>query len=115
AISTSWTNGRADKMIQTIMLVYERREMNARGEVVNSKRTSLVSIPKQKFIDGLQREPARIPKMEEFVYRPSIALEAIDVNDAPYAIEPFNPAYVSYFSGIGMGSCPFVYCRGGAD
>ena len=39
------------------------------------------------------------------------------MNGAPYAIEPFNPAFVSYFSGTNFeeGSCPFVYCRGGSD
>jgi hypothetical protein len=89
----------ADKDIQTIAL------------------GSLATIPKQKFIDGLQRKPPRIAKTPEFVYGPSIALDAIDVNGASYAIKPFNPASVSYFSGFNMqiGSCPFVYCRGADD
>jgi hypothetical protein len=95
----------ADKQIQTIAIVYE----------MNGKRISLARMPKQIFIDALRREPPRFAKTPKFVYGPSIALDAIDVNGASYAIEPFNPAYVSYFSGIFMGSCPFVYCRGGSD
>jgi len=95
----------ADKQIQTIAIVYK----------MNAKQRSLGSMPKQKFIEGLQREPPRIAKATEFVYGPSIALDALDVNGAPYAIEPFNPAYVSYFSGLEIGSCPFVYCRSDPD
>jgi hypothetical protein len=98
---------RADKELQTIAVVYKEDDLNA-------KPTVLVRMPKQKFIDGLEREPVHVGKTE-FVYGPSIALDAIDVNGAPYAIEPFNPAYVAYFSGSGMGSCPFVYCRRNAD
>jgi hypothetical protein len=107
----------AEKEIRTIAISYLREYLNAAGDtVIKSKQTSQ-AIPKQKFIDGLQREPLRIAKTTEFVYGPSITLDAIDVNGAPYGIEPFNPASVSYFSGInlGIGSCPFVYCRGGAD
>jgi hypothetical protein len=44
---------------------------------------------KQKFIDGLQREAAR--RTTEFDYGPSIALDAIDVNGAPYLVKPFEP------------------------
>jgi hypothetical protein len=91
----------ASKEIQTIALVYKQRDV--------------VTMPKEQFIDGLQREPARIVKGTEFVYGPSIALDGIDVNGARYTIEPFNPANVAYFSGIPIGSCPFVYCRDGAD
>ena len=106
----------ADKDIQTIVLTYEKvYSRNARGDVIKSKQVPLASIPKQKFIEGLQRERPRIAKAAEFVYGPSIAVEAIEVNGAPYTIEPFNPAYVSYTSGIEIGSCPFIYCRGGAD
>jgi hypothetical protein len=106
----------ADKEIQTIALVYEKVvSRNARGDVVKSKQASLASMPKQKFIDGLLREPPQIEKTAEFVYGSSIALDAIDVNGASYAIEPFNPAYVSYTSGMEIGSCPFVYCHRSAD
>src|SRR5439155_23134923 len=92
-----------DKQIQTIAIIYE----------MNGKRISLARMPKQIFIDALRREPARFAKTPDFVYGPSIALDAIDVNGALYAIEPFNPAYVSYFSGLDIGSCPFVYSHGG--
>ena len=93
----------ADKQIQTIAIIYE----------MNGKQISLARMPKQIFIDALRREPARFAKTPDFVYGPSIALDAIDVNGALYAIEPFNPAYVSYFSGLDIGSCPFVYSHGG--
>jgi hypothetical protein len=46
-------------------------------------------LPKQKFIDGLEREAAR--RKAEFDYGPSIALDAIDVNGAPYLVKPFEP------------------------
>ncbi len=94
-----------DKQIQTIAIIYE----------MNGKRISLARMPKQIFIDALRGEPPRFAKTPEFVYGPSIALDAVDVNGASYAIEPFNPAYVSYFSGTFIGSCPFVYCRSDAD
>ena len=99
----------ADKKIRTVTIVEQM------GQSGGGRRTSVASIPKQNFIDGLQREPPRNAKTTEFVYGPSIALDAIDVNGAPYAIEPFNPTHVSYFSGATIGSCPFLYCRGGTD
>ena len=94
---------RADKKIRTVMII------DFPGG------PSVASMPKQNFIDGLLREPPQIEKTAEFVYGPSIALDAIDVNGARYTIEPFNPTNVSYFSELQIGSCPFVYCRSNAD
>ena len=98
----------ADKEIRTIALAYKTRDSDV-------KHASVVNMPKQNFVDGLQREPARISKAMHFVYGPSIALDAVDVNGAPYPLDPFNPTQVSYFSGIPIGSCPFIYCCHGTD
>ena len=96
---------RRDEDIQTIALVYPVETPEG------VKHPLLVRVPKQKFIDALLRKRPSVSKTDEFVYGPSIALEAVDVNGFRYAIERFNPTYVSYFDGFQGGSCPFVYCQ----
>jgi hypothetical protein len=100
---------RGDKDIQTIDLVYPVEKPEG------VKQPLLVRVSKQKFIDALLRKRPSVSKTDEFVYGTSIALEAVDVNGFRYAVERFNPKYVSYFSGFQGGSCPFVYCQRKAD
>ena len=77
----------------------------------SKNRFPLLTMPKQKFVDALLREPVPAADKEEFVYGPSIALDSVDVNGFQYVIEPFDPINVAYFSSYAEGSCPFVYCR----
>jgi hypothetical protein len=95
----------ADRELQTISLVYEGRDRKPQNPI------PLVGMPKQKFVDGLLREPIPATDKEEFVYGPSVALDSVDVNGSRHAIDPFDPINVAYFSGYEKGSCPFVYGR----
>ncbi len=95
----------ADRELQTISLVYEGKDQKTQNPV------PLVVMPKQKFVDGLLREPIPATEKEEFVYGPSVVLDSVDVNGSRHAIDPFDPINVAYFSGYEKGSCPFVYGR----
>lgn len=95
----------ADQELQTVALMYEGKDSSSQNMI------PLVVLPKQKFVDGLLREPVPAPEKEEFVYGPSIALDSVDVNGFRSEIEPFDPINVAYFSGYEGGSCPFVYSR----
>jgi hypothetical protein len=97
----------ADRQLQTIALVYSKDAEGGTGA-----RATLASMNKQKFVDALLREPVRPAKTDEFVYGPSITLDAIEVDGFRYEIEPFDPVYIAYFSEHAEGgSCPFVYSR----
>jgi hypothetical protein len=98
----------ADRELQTIALMYEGKERNV-WQPENP--IPLFVMPKQKFVDGLLREPIRPTEKEEFVYGPSIVLDSVDVNGFRYPIEPLDPINVAYYSGADIGSCPFVYTR----
>jgi hypothetical protein len=97
----------ADRQLQTVALVYDKDAEGGTGG-----RASLAVMNKQKFVDALLREPVRTTKTDEFVYGPSITLDAIEVDGFRYGIEPFDPVYIAYFSEHAEGgSCPFVYSR----
>ncbi len=99
----------ADRELQTVAIMYEGKDPQ------RPRPTSLMTVAKQKFIDMLLREPVRSLETDEFVYGPSIVLDSIDVDGPKYAIEPFDPMNIAYFSGYGEGSCPFLYCWRNAD
>lgn len=99
----------ADRALQTIAILYEGKEAGSQSLM------PLVVMPKQKFVDGLLREPVPALDNEEFVYGPSIVLDSVDVNGFRSKIEPFDPINIAYFSGYLGGSCPFVYSRHTAD
>jgi hypothetical protein len=98
-----------DRELQTVALTYEGKDRKPENPI------PLVVMSKQKFVDGLLREPIRSTEKEEFVYGPSIVLDAVDVNRSRYPIEPRDPINIAYFSGSDIGSCPFVYCRRSID
>jgi hypothetical protein len=100
---------RANKDIQTIALVYPSPTSD------KVKYPLFASMPKQKFIDALLRKRPSVSKTDQFVYGPSIILDAIEVNGSRYGIERFNLEYVSYISGCECGSCPFIYSQRKVD
>jgi hypothetical protein len=97
----------ADRELQTVAIMYEGKGPQ--------RTTPLMTMPKQKFIDALLRESIQAWEGEEFIYGPSIGLDSVDVDGPKYAIEPFDPMNIAYFSGSAEGSCPFLYCRRARD
>jgi hypothetical protein len=98
----------ADRELQTVAIMYEGKNRFTENPV---PLVPLVVLSKQKMVNALLKEPVSASNKEEFVYGPSLVLDAVDVDQSRYMIEPRDPVNVAYFSGFDIGSCPFVYCR----
>jgi hypothetical protein len=65
---------------------------------------------KAEVIEDMANRPSISPPAIDYVYGPSVTLEAIEINDRDYIVRNYDPRYLLVTSeNEEVGSCPYIY------